>query len=517
MSFLHDRDFSALPSIPEYFKGKTVFLTGGSGFIGKVLIEKLLRCCPDIDAIYVLMRGKGDSSPEKRKEEIYKLECFDVLRVKKPGIFESKVFIIPGDVTEYNLGMSDDDYALVVNKTNIFVHSAASVRFNDNLKIAAKLNLLGTKHALDLAKEMRNLESFIHVSTAYSNKIQNPLQETLYPPVLDWRELLEMCQLDDHTIQVLTPKIIDELPNTYVITKHCAEQMVYEERGNLPIVIARPSIVINSVKEPVPGWNDNFNGPVGIIVALATGLSSILYVDPEVRSDYAPVDLVTRAIISVAWARGTKKFEPSDDIPIYNMCGGGYFNLTPVDLYEHSKQPLVEMPLADVILPPSFKFTNSKLVFTFEVLWSRLFLYALIDYIFVLASKKPRLLKLLRRLYMACISLEKFSCKNWSFRIDNVRELSSKLKPEDVDEFKYAIENIDLDKYMHTSVYGARKYVIRQRTDNSEELRTKQFRLKIFVMGLKMVLFAFLMWFVITSNTTQKFLSKISDELLVFV
>lgn len=48
------------------FKGKHIFITGGVGFIGKVLIEKLLRSFPDLGNIYVLIRNKKGKTPEER-------------------------------------------------------------------------------------------------------------------------------------------------------------------------------------------------------------------------------------------------------------------------------------------------------------------------------------------------------------------------------------------------------------------------------------------------------------------
>lgn len=63
-----------MQDIKQFFTGKTVFITGGSGFLGKVLIEKLLRSCPGIERIYVLMRGKKNVSGEERLKKITDLE-----------------------------------------------------------------------------------------------------------------------------------------------------------------------------------------------------------------------------------------------------------------------------------------------------------------------------------------------------------------------------------------------------------------------------------------------------------
>ena len=46
----------AMESIGEFYRGRSVLVTGASGFIGKQLVEKLLRSCPDIDKIYLLLR-----------------------------------------------------------------------------------------------------------------------------------------------------------------------------------------------------------------------------------------------------------------------------------------------------------------------------------------------------------------------------------------------------------------------------------------------------------------------------
>jgi len=60
------------PSVAAFFQGKTVLVTGATGFIGKVLIEKLIRCCPDIQRIFLLIRAKRGMTPEERLQDLIK-------------------------------------------------------------------------------------------------------------------------------------------------------------------------------------------------------------------------------------------------------------------------------------------------------------------------------------------------------------------------------------------------------------------------------------------------------------
>ena len=62
-----------LSEIQTFYKGKTIFITGGSGLMGKVLIEKLLYTCEDLNKIYILLRPKRGQSPEIRVNEMFKL------------------------------------------------------------------------------------------------------------------------------------------------------------------------------------------------------------------------------------------------------------------------------------------------------------------------------------------------------------------------------------------------------------------------------------------------------------
>jgi fatty acyl-CoA reductase len=72
--------------ITEYYNNKSIFITGGTGFIGKVLIEKLLRSCYDLKTIYVLVRSKKGHNPKQRLNEL--LHC----KVKKKIFFRKFFF-----------------------------------------------------------------------------------------------------------------------------------------------------------------------------------------------------------------------------------------------------------------------------------------------------------------------------------------------------------------------------------------------------------------------------------------
>lgn len=58
------------PTIGEYFAHKNIFITGGTGFIGTVLIEALLSTTPDIGKIFLLVRGKYGADANKRLEKL---------------------------------------------------------------------------------------------------------------------------------------------------------------------------------------------------------------------------------------------------------------------------------------------------------------------------------------------------------------------------------------------------------------------------------------------------------------
>lgn len=56
----------------DFYQNKNIFITGGTGFLGIALIDKILRACPDIGNVYLLMRPKKGMTIEQRLEELTK-------------------------------------------------------------------------------------------------------------------------------------------------------------------------------------------------------------------------------------------------------------------------------------------------------------------------------------------------------------------------------------------------------------------------------------------------------------
>ena len=60
--------------------GKTILITGCTGFLAKVILEKILRSCPDVGKIYLMVRPKQKMDPMKRIEmEILTSQVFSRL------------------------------------------------------------------------------------------------------------------------------------------------------------------------------------------------------------------------------------------------------------------------------------------------------------------------------------------------------------------------------------------------------------------------------------------------------
>lgn len=136
------------------------------------------------------------------------LQLFRRLRSEKPNEFDEKVIAIPGDVEDPLLGITPENLKLMSNVSIVF-HSAATIRFDEPLKDAIKLNVGGTLEALKFAETLRNLEVFMHVSTFYSNPYLEYVEPKLYASPMDWKFCLDLSKrndIPDELFDILTRK-----------------------------------------------------------------------------------------------------------------------------------------------------------------------------------------------------------------------------------------------------------------------------------------------------------------------
>lgn len=177
----------------NFYKNKNVLITGGSGFLGKVILWKLIETCKDIGKIYVLLRPKKDLSADKRLIQMLqgKPFCFKY----QYEDLSQKFIAIESDMTADGLGLSQSDRTLIQDQVHIVIHSAASVKFDAPLKDNVRDNVYGTRSIVELCKTMQNLESLVHVSTAYSNCHVRNIDENLQPLERDPDDVITTVEL----------------------------------------------------------------------------------------------------------------------------------------------------------------------------------------------------------------------------------------------------------------------------------------------------------------------------------
>jgi alcohol-forming fatty acyl-CoA reductase len=208
-------------SVPEFYNGRSIFITGGTGFMGKVLVEKLLRSCPGIKNIYLLIRPKRGQEINLRLSEILNGPLFDKLRKERPNEL-NKIIPIHGDITSEELGISEADQTLLSRTVSVVFHSAATVKFDEKLKLSVTINMLGTKRLVQLCQRMISLDvsrqrlfllslifsppfcslflictitqALVHVSTAYCNCDRYDVAETIYAPPYSPDDIISLVQ-----------------------------------------------------------------------------------------------------------------------------------------------------------------------------------------------------------------------------------------------------------------------------------------------------------------------------------
>lgn len=142
--------------IKDFYKDKTILLTGTTGFIGKVLLEMILRKLSNVKKIYMLVRPKtGFSLMERVNNEVLGSKCFDKWKSENPDYKSiiSKIVPISGDLVKDGLGLSKEDRDMITSDCQVIFNIAASVDFNSRLDQAIQINIDGALRMQQLAQE----------------------------------------------------------------------------------------------------------------------------------------------------------------------------------------------------------------------------------------------------------------------------------------------------------------------------------------------------------------------------
>jgi NAD(P)-dependent dehydrogenase (short-subunit alcohol dehydrogenase family) len=241
----------------------TYFVTGGTGFIGRFLIDKL-------------MAREGDIHVLVRKGSAKKL---DALR-DRWGAGEKRVIAVTGDLAKPNLGISAADMAKLKGKVRHFFHLAAIYDLAADAESQEKANVEGTRHAVQAAEAM---------GAGCFHQVSSIAAAGLYDGVFR-EDMFEEAE---------------ELDHPYFRTKHESEGIVRRECG-VPWRVYRPGIVVGHSRS---GEIDKIDGPYYFFKLIQKMRNALPPWMPTVgieggRINIVPVDFVVDAMDHIAHKKG---------------------------------------------------------------------------------------------------------------------------------------------------------------------------------------------------------------------
>ncbi|XP_068986763.1 putative fatty acyl-CoA reductase CG5065 isoform X1 [Bombus flavifrons] len=446
-------------TLEEFYAGSGILLTGATGFVGKGLLEKLIRMCPRIAAIFILLRPKTDETIEQRFKKLIDDPIYDDIKAKHPSVL-SKVYPLQGDVSLPDLGLSREDRNLLLEKVNIVFHAAATVIFNEPLHVAVNVNTKGTARVIELWNELKHPISFVHVSTAFSNANLHEIEEKVYTTSLKPSEVIDMCDKFDKTsMDQIEKEILKTYPNTYTFSKNLAEQIVASKCKDLPVAIVRPSIIGASLEEPCSGWLENISAITGILLLVSRGCATAIRGRKDARLDVVPVDFVVDMIICTAWHI---TLHPEHEVKVYN-CTSSAIPFRWGQLRQLVLKYSRETPMNDTLWYPGCPMIANKYIFHLLSVIPYVLPAFVIDTFLRLRGSKPIMMKLLKSGNKLFISVTHFTTNEWTFQRDNCSDLARKVKMlKDSDMVKLDLRDMNWEKYVEVYLMGIKKFILKQ-------------------------------------------------------
>ncbi|MEE9295473.1 MAG: AMP-binding protein [Phycisphaerae bacterium] len=494
--------------------GEHILVTGATGFLAKVFVEKLLRAVPEIGRIHLLVRPRSDgtSAGHRVGREVFGSNAFDRLRAAWGPSFEDrwreKVSVVSGDLTHERFGLSASAYRELAGQVTLVVNSAATVTFDERLDAAIALNVEGPRRLLRFAKDCGDVP-YTHVSTAYVSGVQTgDIPEALIPPGHTVASYIASCQpnregssqpsMDLDETLVHLQQLVGEAEkrcagdgsacrralidvgmehaqrhgwhDTYTYTKWLAEQFLARDRGAVPLVLLRPAIIEGSYEEPAPGWIDGLRMADPLILAYGRGKLKEFPADAGAAIDFIPVDFVANAMIATLPAR-----RRGPALEIY-QCGSSSRNpITMGELIYAVKEAFRRRPMRDESGRP-IRVSELRLVprRRFAGRWGRrLKTTQRLRQALKSTKMAPRYRKRLATAEVQIAQLLYFvkiyspythlKCR---YLDDRLRAVLDSMHPEDRRRFPFDVERIDWHEYLvHRHVPGVRHFVLGSGTE----------------------------------------------------
>jgi thioester reductase-like protein len=234
-------------------------VTGFPGFIGTRLIRRLLA-----------------DDPEARVVALVEGRMADRARSVAAELDGERIEVLPGDITERGLGLSDDDLGRLTAEVTTAYHMAAIYDLAVPLDTAERVNVEGTGNVLEILGRCERLERHNYVSTAYVAGLRNGVV---------YEHELVMGQ---------------GFKNNYESTKFQAEVWVRQSLDRIPTTIYRPAIVVGHSQT---GETQKFDGPYYLLRSIAAMGDRAI---PQIGASDAPFNVVPVDFVIDALAAGAE-------------------------------------------------------------------------------------------------------------------------------------------------------------------------------------------------------------------
>ncbi len=276
LDMLKNNNDKALSSIKKA-KFKNVLIIGTTGYLGIHLIYEFLTTCKG--NAYCLIRPKNNLSPEQRFKDMFTFYFGNKYYEK----YKKRIVIVKGDITMDNLGLSNEDSELVINKVDAVINSGALVKHYGTSKLFEDINVHGTQNVVDFC--MKYKKRLLHISTISVSGNGERLDD------------YDTTKLHKNTFTESDLDIGQQVNGIYTYTKFQAECIVLNAISNgLNAMIFRVGNVTNRFSDGMFQRNFNDNAFAKRIKAfIEIGAFPEYFLEHEL--ELSPVDLCAKAIV----------------------------------------------------------------------------------------------------------------------------------------------------------------------------------------------------------------------------